>query len=70
MGGVIVSVLAWSAVDRGFEPRSGQTKDYKIGIRCSFAKHVVLRRKSKNWLTRNQDNVSDWSDMSAHGLLS
>jgi hypothetical protein len=28
----MVSVLASSALDRGFEPRSGQTKDYKIGI--------------------------------------
>ena len=27
IGGVMVSVLASSAVDRGFEPRSGQTKD-------------------------------------------
>jgi hypothetical protein len=26
------SVLVSSAVDRGFESRSGQTKDYKIGI--------------------------------------
>jgi hypothetical protein len=31
-GGVMVSVLASSAVDRGFEHQSGQTKDYKIGI--------------------------------------
>ena len=30
--GVMVSALASSAVDRGFEPRSGQTKDYKFGI--------------------------------------
>ena len=28
----VVTVLASSAVDRGFESRSGQTKDYKIGI--------------------------------------
>jgi hypothetical protein len=28
IGGVMVSVLASSAVDRGFEPKSGQTKDY------------------------------------------
>ena len=63
-GGVMVTVLASSAVDRGFEHRSGQTKDYKIGI-CSFsAKHVALRRKSKDWLARNQNNVSEWSDMS------
>ena len=30
--GVMVSMLSSSAVDRGFEPRSGQTKDYEIGI--------------------------------------
>ena len=30
--GVMVSVLASSAVAHRFEPRSGQTKDYKIGI--------------------------------------
>jgi hypothetical protein len=34
IGGVMDSVLASSAVNRGFEPRSGQTKDYKIGICC------------------------------------
>ena len=28
IGGVMVSVLASSAIDREFEPRSGQTKDY------------------------------------------
>ena len=28
------SVLTSSAVDQGFESRSGQTKDYKIGICC------------------------------------
>ena len=49
--------------------QSGQIKDYKIGI-CSFsAKHAALRRKSKDWLARNQDNVSEWGDMSMRGLL-
>jgi hypothetical protein len=62
-------LLASSVVDRGFEPRSGQTKDDKIGICCFSAKHVALRRKSKDWLPRNQDNVSEWGDMSIHGLL-
>ena len=28
----IGSLLVSSAVDRGFEPRSGQSKDYEIGI--------------------------------------
>jgi hypothetical protein len=55
-----VRVLALSAVDRGFEPRSGQTKDYEIGICCFSAKHAALRRKSKDWLARNQDNVSQF----------
>ena len=46
----MVSMLASSAVDREFKPRSGQTKDYKIGICCFSAKHAALRRKSKDWL--------------------
>jgi hypothetical protein len=33
------------------------------------AKHVELIRKSKDWLARNQDNVSEWSDMYIRGLL-
>jgi hypothetical protein len=65
----VVSMLATSAVDRGFEPRSGQTKDYKIGICCFFAKHAALMWKSKDWLARNQNNVSEWSDMSIRELL-
>jgi hypothetical protein len=28
-----------------------------------------LRRKSKDWLARNQNNISEWSDMSTHGLF-
>ena len=69
IGGVMVSVLASSAVDSGFEPRSGQTKDYKIGICCFSARHAALRRKSKDWLAQNQYNVSEWSDISTRGLL-
>jgi hypothetical protein len=65
----MVSMLASSVIDSGFEPWSGQTKDYEIGI-CSFsAKHAALRRKSKDWSARNQNNVSEWSNMSAHELL-
>jgi hypothetical protein len=46
-------------VDHGFEPQSGQFKDYKTGICCFSAKHAALRRKSKNGLARNQDIVSN-----------
>ena len=65
----MVSVLALSAVDRGFDPRSHQTEDYKIGICCFSAKYAALRSKSKDWLARNQNNVSEWSDMSIRGLF-
>jgi hypothetical protein len=65
----MVSVLVSSAVDRGFKPRSGQTKDYKIGMCCFSVKHATLRRKSKDWSARNQHNVSEWSDMSTRRLL-
>ena len=57
------------AVGRGFEPRLGQTKDYKIGICCFSTKHATLRRKSKEWLALNQNNVSEWSDISTSRLL-
>jgi hypothetical protein len=56
-------------VDHLFEPRSGQTKDYAIGICCFSAKHAALRKKSKDWLAQNQDNVSEWNDMSTPGLV-
>ena len=65
----MVSALASSAIYRGFEPRSGQTKDYEIGICCFSAKHTALRRKSKDWLSRNQDNVSEVGEISTRGLL-
>ena len=65
----MVRVLALGAVDRGIVPQSGQTKDYKIGI-CYFStKYAALRRKSKDWFVRNQDDVSEWGNLSIHGLL-
>jgi hypothetical protein len=64
IGGIIVSVLVSSAIDRGFEPRLGKTKDYKICILASPSSN-----KEQDWLAR-QNNVSEWSDMSTRGLLS
>ena len=68
INGVMVSMLVSSAVDHGFKPRSGQTNEFKIGIFCFSSKHVVLRNKSKDWLGWNRVNMSEWSDMSTHGL--
>jgi hypothetical protein len=59
VGGVMISLLVLSEVDCEFEPCLGTTKDYKIGICCFSAKYAALRRKSKYWLARNQDNVSE-----------
>jgi len=37
---------------------------------CSFsAKHEALRSKNKDWLAQNQDNVSEWGDMSTHNTV-
>jgi hypothetical protein len=55
----MVSVLASIAVDRGFEPRSDQAKDYKIGISCFSAKYAALRSMSKDLLAQNHNNVSE-----------
>ena len=59
IGGAMITVLVSSAVDRGFEPRSGHTKDYKNGIFCFC----------KDGLARNKNNVSECDHMSIHRML-
>ena len=65
----MVSVLVSSAVYRVFETRSGQSKDYLIGILCFSANHASLRRRTKDWLPENKNNVLEWRDMPTGGLL-
>ena len=65
----MISVLALSVVDSGFEPWSCQTKDYTIGICYFSSKHATWRINSKDWLIRNQDYVSECGDMFIRGLL-
>jgi hypothetical protein len=36
---------------------------------CFSAKHAAFRRKSKDWVAWNRNNVSKWGDMSIRGLL-
>ena len=45
----------------GFSLWYGQSKDCQIGICC----YSEVRAK----LTQNEDNVSEWSNMSTHRLL-
>ena len=66
----MVSVLASSTVDRGFEPQSDQNKDYAIGMFCFSSNHAVLRSKVNDCWAPDQDNMSEWSDMSIRELVS
>ena len=45
IGGVMISVLASSAVERGFEPRSGQTKDYVRPVSVHLSSWLFCRRQ-------------------------
>jgi len=69
IGGVMANVLASSTAYHGFESWSGQNHDYKICMCCFSAKHAALRRKSKELLARNQDNVSEYGDRYIRWLL-
>jgi hypothetical protein len=55
----MVSMLASSAVDCVFEPRSGQAKDYKIGICCFSAKHAALKEKNQRLVGSYLECVSE-----------
>ena len=68
ISGVMVSVLVASAYIVGSSPDRVEP-DYKIGICCFSAKHTALRGKSNDWLAQNQDNMTQWGDMSTRGLL-
>ena len=58
----MVSVLVSSAVDREFESRSSQPKAIKLVCICCFSsQHTALKRKSTDWLPRNQNNMSEWA---------
>ena len=60
----MVDMLTLSVVDREFESCPGQSKDYKIGICCFSSKNTALKSKSKDWLSLNEDDVYEWSDVS------
>jgi len=51
------------------EQRSGLTKDCKHGIYWFSSKNTTLRRRDKEWLAQNQDNLSEWSDTSSRRML-
>ena len=65
----MVSMQVLSVADRWFEPRSRKPKDYAIGMCWFSTKHAALKEKSKEWLARNQDNMSESGGMDIRGLL-
>jgi hypothetical protein len=68
-GGVMVCVLSSSVVDREFEPRSGQTKNYKIGMFCFSAKHAALKKRDKTGCLGIRIISPRVGGMSIRGLL-
>ena len=66
--GVAVSVFdfEWSIV----RSRPGRVKlHHEFGICYFFAKYAILGSKGKDWLARNQENVSGWTDKSTRRML-
>ena len=50
ISGIMAIVFTSSAVDRAFESRSGQTKDYENDMCYFSAKHTAVGIKCKDWL--------------------
>ena len=70
IGGVIVGLQqVWYIVGSSLDQGKLSFHKYKIGICCFSAKHAALKNKSKVWLAQNNDNVSEWSNMSTQRLL-
>jgi hypothetical protein len=52
----------------GYSPDQVKTKT--ITLFCCFtAKHASLMSKIKDWLAKNQDNISEWSEIYTRRLL-
>ena len=70
IGGVMFGVLASGALDHRIKSRSGQAKYNKTGCGCFPACSTKEQdKKKKKMLARNQDNVSEWSNMSTQLLF-
>jgi hypothetical protein len=56
----MVSHVALSAIDLGFERPSGQTDDYRIVICCFYAKHAALMRMSNDRFEQPSGQTEDY----------
>ena len=55
----MTSTLASSVVDRGFEPRSDQAKDYKVGICCLSSKYVYSIKEWEQTLVSSESELHE-----------
>ena len=69
IGSVAVSMIASSAVDLGTTSGQVISKPMKLIFVISPLSIAVLRSKSKDWFTQNQNNVYEWSDICTLELL-
>jgi hypothetical protein len=79
IGGVIISVLSSSEVDRVFEPPSGYAKDFKMSICCFSANETPIEtgdelrcfgRASSSCSTSDTRHVQNWSELRCFGRVS
>ena len=42
---------------------------FQTKVKLVFVASLPLKSKRQHWLARNENKVSEWSDMSTHGLL-
>ena len=62
----MVSVLTSVVLDRKFQTRLGQPKDYDIGTCCFSVKREALRFKSKDWMAFNLLTDCCFSDLALY----
>ena len=69
IGGEIVSVLVSGVLDLGSSPGRVKLKTIKKVFVTSPLSSQHIRSRSKDWFTRNRNNVFERSDMSIRGPL-
>jgi len=52
-----------------FESDRVKPKTMKLVLVAFLLSTQALKKKSKDWSAHNQNNVSQWGDMSIYGLL-
>ena len=56
-------------LNRGFESRAGQIKDYNVDICCFFPQTDNTKEQEQGLMVRDNDNVSVCNNMSNRGML-